>query len=245
MQSSSRTRAIELRKQGRTYSEILSEIPVAKSTLSLWLRSVGLSKAQRQTITRKRLDAATRGAASRRKAREVEVIEYIRRGRAHVRKLSVRELWLIGVALYWAEGAKQRESRKSVGIQFSNSDASMHVVFLAWLRLLGVPQTAIAYELYVHETRKDEIQSFKNWWARQLKIRTARIDRVYLKQGKVKTSRKNVGDLYHGLIRIKVARSTVLNRKVNGWIHGIVASLGDGVTGNTSAFGAEDSRFEP
>jgi len=40
-------KAIKLRKRGFSYSEILREIPVAKSTLSLWLRSVGLAKKQR------------------------------------------------------------------------------------------------------------------------------------------------------------------------------------------------------
>jgi len=46
-------KAIELRKKGLSYSEILKCVPVAKSTLSLWLRSVGLSKKQRQRLTDK------------------------------------------------------------------------------------------------------------------------------------------------------------------------------------------------
>ena len=33
-------RAIQLRKQGQTYGEIVKQIKVAKSTLSLWLREV-------------------------------------------------------------------------------------------------------------------------------------------------------------------------------------------------------------
>lgn len=46
-------KAIELRKQGLSYREILEQIPVAKSSLSLWLRSVGLSKKQKQRLTEK------------------------------------------------------------------------------------------------------------------------------------------------------------------------------------------------
>ncbi len=41
-----RKKAIDLAK-GKTYSEILKDIPVAKSTLSLWLRWVGLSVRQK------------------------------------------------------------------------------------------------------------------------------------------------------------------------------------------------------
>ena len=46
-------KAIKLRKQGKTYSEILSVVPVAKSTLAIWLQSVSLGKKQKQRITKK------------------------------------------------------------------------------------------------------------------------------------------------------------------------------------------------
>ncbi len=127
---------------------------------------------------------------------------------------------------------------------FSNSDPNMLKVFLVWLRQLGIPDDAICFELYVHDDRKSEAKEFLLWWADALNIKSSRIGNIYFKRGNPKTNRTNVGDLYHGLIRIKVRLSTVLNRKVNGWISGIVASLGSGVTGNTSAFEAEDSRFD-
>lgn|GEM_PF-4594790 len=65
------------------------------------------------------------------------------------------------------------------------------------------------------------------------------------KNGNQKTSRLNTEDLYHGLIRIRVKESTSLNRRLAGWSRGIVAAVGDGVIGNTSAFEAEESRFDP
>jgi orotate phosphoribosyltransferase-like protein len=50
-------KAIQLRMNGLTYSEILKCIPVAKSTVSLWLREVDLSVPQKQRITKKRIAA--------------------------------------------------------------------------------------------------------------------------------------------------------------------------------------------
>ena len=50
-----KSKAIELRKQGFSYSEILKQIPVAKSTLSVWLKNVGLSKKQKQKLTKKKI----------------------------------------------------------------------------------------------------------------------------------------------------------------------------------------------
>ena len=40
-------KAIKFRKEGFFYSEILKKVPIAKSTLSLWLRSVGLTERQK------------------------------------------------------------------------------------------------------------------------------------------------------------------------------------------------------
>ena len=41
-----KNRAIELRKQGRTFREITQEIPVSKGSLSYWLRGVTLTPGQ-------------------------------------------------------------------------------------------------------------------------------------------------------------------------------------------------------
>lgn len=226
MKSEEKQKAIKLRKAGKTYSEILSEIPVAKSTLSQWFKSVHLASPQKQRITRKRIDSALRGARARHQRRMAEIEDLENKGLADVSKISARELWLIGVALYWAEGSKQYAHSPSTGVAFNNSDSRMLLVFLKWLRHMRVPSTAISFELYVHETRKSDVPAFKLWWARELTISRRRLDRVYFKKGNPKTKRKNTSDLYHGLIRIKVNSSSVLNRKINGWIHGIVASLG-------------------
>ena len=54
-------KAILLRKEGFSYTEILKQVPVAKSSLALWLQSVGLSKAQKQRLTDKKWASIRRG----------------------------------------------------------------------------------------------------------------------------------------------------------------------------------------
>ncbi len=95
-----KNKAILLRKSGKTYSEILKVVPVAKSTLSIWLREVGLSKTQKQLITKKRLDSALRGAMIRKKQRLDISSEIFSKSEREIGKLSKREFWLIGTALY-------------------------------------------------------------------------------------------------------------------------------------------------
>ena len=60
-----KNKAIELRKQGLSYREILEQIPVAKSSLSLWLKSVKLAESQKQRLTEKKLASARKGALKR------------------------------------------------------------------------------------------------------------------------------------------------------------------------------------
>lgn len=218
--------AIKLRKAGRTYSEILAQIPVAKSTLSEWFKSVQLATAQKQRLTKKRKEASLRGSLARRNNRLAEIKLFTKEGAADLAHVSDRELWLIGVVLYWAEGSKQYEHSPSAGVTFTNSDSKMVHIFLKWLAYMNVPPSAITFELYIHETRASETSSFKRWWANELGISPTLFNRVYLKKGNPKTKRKNIADLYHGLVRIRVSSSTTLNRRINGWVQGIVASLG-------------------
>ena len=96
-----RERAIKLRRKGRTYSEILAQIPVAKSTLSLWLREVGIAQKQKQRLTQKKREASFRGGEARRRQR-VEETRAILNQAERIGNLKT-ELWLIGSALYWAD----------------------------------------------------------------------------------------------------------------------------------------------
>lgn len=223
MKTEEKEAAIRLRRAGKTYNEILALVPVAKSTLSEWLQSVHLAKPQRQRITKRRLAAALRGAKARREDRLNQVDQFIALGKKTVGTLSRRDLWLVGIALYWAEGAKQSQRSPSAGLMFANSDARMLRVFLTWLEAQLVPREHIFFELYVHTMRKNDIPSFQRWWAKELHIPLSTLNRVYLKRGKVRTNRTNTGDLYHGLLRIKVNASTVLNRRIAGWVEGIAS----------------------
>lgn len=212
-----------LRKKGKSYSEILAEIPVAKSTLSLWLRDVGLAKAQQQILSRKKLEAGRRGADARRRAKEDAIRTIRAQSCAEIGALSVREKWLLGIALYWGEGTKEKTYRPGVGLVFNNSDPAMTKFYIQWLtRILHVPKGEIHLSLYVHITRQADIDVISKFWAKYLDFPTTAITGVYWKKSKIRTVRKNIDDLYYGTMRVKVPMSSTLNRRVTGWIEGIV-----------------------
>lgn len=51
----------DLRAQGLSYREILQRVPVAKSSISLWCRTVELDDVKRQVLRQRHLDAARNG----------------------------------------------------------------------------------------------------------------------------------------------------------------------------------------
>jgi hypothetical protein len=223
LKSKEKERAIELRKQGFSYSEILNEIFVSKSTLSLWLRSVGLAKKQTQKITEKRLAGALRGAKSRRDQRIKITKEIKESAKKEIDNIDDKNLWLMGVALYWSEGSKEKENGTRSGISFNNSDPQMILIFIKWLeKTFSIHHYDLIYELYIHETA--DIKKAQNYWSKTLSIPIEKI-RTYLKKSKIKTIRKNIGDGYYGLIRVRVNKSFNLNRKIAGWIEGICDNL--------------------
>ncbi len=220
-------KAIKLRKQGKTYSEILTEVSVAKSTLSLWLKEVGLSISQKQRITEKRKQAQRRGADAQRNKRIKKQNFLIQKAQSEIGSISNRELWLLGIALYWAEGSKEKETHYGSRASFSNSDPRMIALFIKWLRqCIKIPTEDIFADLYIHESHKDKIDEVLKKWSSILKLPLSFFKHTYLKKNKINTKRKNTGALYIGLLRVNIKASSDLNRKITGWIKGITEYWG-------------------
>ena len=79
MKSILKAKAIELRKEGLTYNEILARLPIAKSTLSNWLHSAGMAKFQNQRLTAKKLEAIGKGGAAKKAQRIVRTEKILAR----------------------------------------------------------------------------------------------------------------------------------------------------------------------
>ena len=219
--------AVRLRREGKTYSEILDLVPVARSTLSIWLREIGLAKTQKQRITELRQNSQKKGALQR-KTQRIELSKNIfSDAQAEIGAISSRELWLIGVILYWAEGSKQKEWNISQSLQFTNSDPVMVGLYLLWLRKsLQIPEKDIDASLTIHENHKYRLRDVISHWKTVSSLKTEFSDKVYFKRHFAKGYRHNVDENYYGTVRIRVRRSTNLNRKITGWMQGICKYCG-------------------
>jgi hypothetical protein len=223
MKSILKAKAIELRKQGLTYREIMAQIPIAKSTLSDWLHSVGLSKYQKQRLTAKKLEAIGKGGAAKRAQRITRTEKIMAAAIKDIGIITRRELWLMGVMLYWAEGSKEKEYRPGSPTRFSNTDPDMIRLYLLWLKeICHKTFDDLIIEVYIHHLHRERTEEILAFWTDAINGPKDVIAHVYYKKGNPKTLRKNVGPSYHGTLNVEVKSSSSLNRQIAGWTQGVV-----------------------
>lgn len=216
-----KNKAIELRREGLSYREILRRIPVAKSSLSLWLHSVGLSKSQKQRLTEKKLAAMKRGWLKVHTLRLQRIEEVKTCAKNEVLEYLKDPLWLIGTVLYWGEGSKMKEWRRGEQVKFTSMDPKMILIFIDWLKHYFKLQTKdLLYSLYVHKTALDRIEKIKRYWSKILAIPETNL-KIYFKNSRRSTKRKNTGITYYGVLRVTARKSASMNHRITGWIEGL------------------------
>jgi hypothetical protein len=221
-------RAIELRRQGLSYREIREQVRVAKATLSLWLRTVGLSQPQRRRLAEKKLAAGRRGVEKVRRQRLERVARTLDEAEAEARHWidANDSRWMVGTALYWAEGSKPKPWSTKTQVAFSNMDPGMTLIVRAWLaRYCGVADDDLVYLLQIHE--RADIPTAVVFWAARLGVPPVRI-RITLKRHNPAPRRKNAGEGYYGTMQMRVRRSTCLSHRIAGWTRGLVKHCGVG-----------------
>jgi hypothetical protein len=230
--ASTKELAISMRREGKTYGEILAVVHVAKSTLSIWLKEVGLSVAQKQHITERRVEVQKKGARVRHEMAVEKREQIYSVSRNQIGNLTNREIWLLASMAYWAEGSKEKKYAGSQ-LRFGNMDPRMIRLFLYWLmNIQKISLTQLKFEIYLHENNKHRVDIVRQYWANELKIPINLLGIIRFKKHKVMTKRKNIGDLYYGLFQVTVVASSTLVRQIEGWTQGIDCFIQNGMKHN-------------
>lgn len=214
-----RARAREMRAAGLTYDRIRDDLEVSKSSISLWVRDLPRPQ-PRPGAREKSLAAARRGREAALRRREIERLQAKHAAAMAVGGLSERELFLLGVALYWAEGSKDKPYERREHLKFVNSDPDVIRCHLSWLRLLGVTDDRLRFTVNIHESA--DVPSAERFWARVVGGGPERFNRTVLKRHRPTTSRRNTGEQHRGCLAVYVSRSADLYRRVEGAWYGIV-----------------------
>lgn len=223
-----KNRAIELRKAGKSYSEILKELQLrSKGTLSAWFKNIQLSQKSRLLLEKNNNLAIKRGLQKFNSDRSRKIIEENKtartEGAAQIGKISSRELLIIGAALYWGEGTKSERSLGNRNIAFANSDPDMIATFLRFIRdILKIKEERIRAGIHIYPNISQT--KARNYWSQVTKLP---IDRFYIVNqiSRASQNKRPYNSLPYGTAVIKVC-----NRKLFFEIKGMIQGLIDNTT---------------
>jgi len=211
-----RAKARELRGQGLDYEEIATALSVAKSSVSLWVRDLPIPARLSYTECRKRsAEGARRYWETERPVREARRAAAREAAAAEIGELTDREILIAGAIAYWCEGTKSKPHRRSDRVAFMNSDPALIQFFLRFLDATGTPRTDMAFRVFIHKSA--DVESAQRFWLEVTGASPAQFLTPALKRHNPKTVRKNVGENYHGCLRIDVRRGADLYRRIEGW----------------------------
>lgn len=215
MKFKEKVKAIQMRKYGRSYREIIKETNVSKSTISLWLKDIELTPRQKEKLLQGREISRYAGAKAQQRRRIERTEEIMNNAREELPNLSGNELFLPGLMLYWAEGAKSNET-----IKFSNPDPLMIKLMMRWFReICDVPEKKFRIALHIHE-----ILSRKNaekYWSEVTNIPLSQFQKTFVKPTSL-GQRKNI--LYNGTCVICVYDKNLF-RRMQGWKAGFLKRM--------------------
>ena len=211
-----RASARQLRTQGMDYEEIAEALGISKGSVSLWVRDQPTPARLSYEECRKRsAEGVNRYWAAERPVREARRAAAREAAAAQIGELTDRELLIAGSIAYWCEGAKSKPHRRDDRVAFMNSDPSLIRFFLQFLDTAGTPRTDLVFRVFIHENA--DVESAQKFW---LDVTGAAVDQFLtpaLKHHNPKTVRKNVGENYHGCLRVDVRRSADLYHRIEGW----------------------------
>lgn len=225
-----RAKAGDLRGQGMDLEEIAAALGVSKSSVSLWVRDLPRPARLSYAECRKRAaEGARRYWAVERPLREARRVEAREAAAAQIGALTDRELLITGAVAYWCEGTKNKPGRRAERVIFTNSDPDLIRFFLRFLEATGTPRTDATFRVCIHESA--DVESAQRFWLDVTEAPPDQFRTPTLKRHNPKTVRKNVGDGYHGCLRIDVRRSSSLYRKIEGWVAATLAGAGQMTAG--------------
>lgn len=218
MKEKERNLAIALRKNGSSMGEISQKLGVSKGSVSLWVGKIQLTSAQKKTLS---LKGRTKEAIENRRVSRLENEKTKRQiiidaAQKEIKSLSEKELWLIGVMLYWAEGGKTNRGL----VRFSNSDPEMIKIMMAFFRrICKVPESK--FRGYIHIHPHLDYKKAERYWSSITSVPLKQFFKTYRKMN-IASKHKN-DTLPLGTFDIYIC-STELFLKIFGWIQGVFKS---------------------
>jgi len=205
-----------LRKEGMSIADIAQCVGKSKSTVSYWCRNIVLTSEQIKALQIKSKAAGARQfillGEEKRKARLQRELASRERGLQDVGNLSKRDLFLLGLGLYWGEGYKHGNGE----LGFTNSDPQMILVFIKWLKeVYSVGKQDLILRVSINQVHREREREVIRYWKKLLSVSSSQFTKTSFVKTEVKKRYAN-HDNYYGILRVKVKRGSMLKQRILG-----------------------------
>lgn len=205
-----RQRAIALRKEGWSYSQIKNFLKVGKGTLSEWLKGYPLAEARLRELRDWNAIRIEKYRETRRKQREEKYKEIYCSQEKTIFPISRRDLFIAGLFLYWGEGTKNRYNT----LVLANTDPSMTKFFVHWLeKIFRIPRAKIKICLHLYNDMV--INKETQFWSTALNIPKEQFLKPYIKTTTLAGLSRR-GGFGHGTCSVKVDDAHLAQRILLG-----------------------------
>lgn len=209
-----RDQARSLRKQGRSISEIVLELGAAKSSVSLWVRDMSLTTAQKRRLSQKGhtfevVERRRIARLSHEKARRAVVFNAAKES---IQKLTERELFYLGLGLYWGEGSKTQRG----SVSFFNGDPRLIQIMMRFYEeICGVSHSKFKGHILLHHHLS--ARRAERYWSKVTGLPLSQFQKTSLQHNKRSKNMKDT--LPFGTFALCVY-DTSLFLMIMGWMEG-------------------------
>lgn len=197
--------AAELRKKGFSLKRISSELGVAKSSVSLWVRDLELPLAASELIQSSYTNGQRASQIALRARTSVLLAAAKQDAETLVQQNIVysEQALIICSLLYWCEGGKRPNDSD---LTFSNSDPALVAAYLSLLRLsIPLDESKFRVLMHLHEYHDEPTQL--KFWSHVTEIPEQQFTKTYWKPHTGKRMRKNYpGCIHIGYHDVRVSR---------------------------------------
>lgn len=153
-----------MRGEGWSVKRIAAKLAVSPASVSNWVSDLELTS--RATEHRDRIAREARALGNARSVAHARARRLLAQEDGRERAQRGDPLHAMGCMLYWAEGAKDRNS-----VTFVNSDADMLAFFYRFLRdCYGVQQDDITFSVNCHLNNGLSLDEIQAWWLQRLSL---------------------------------------------------------------------------
>ena len=204
-------KAIELRKQGKTYREIQILLGISRSTLCDWFKDKEWSKHIKKSNTEKHIKISTEHLLKMNEGRRIMLEKKYKKVEEEAEKefeiYKDDPLFMAGLMLYAGEGDKLDKGI----IRLANIDFKLHRVFLKFCeKFLKKDRNTIKISLLLYPDLDINICIHK--WSSELTIPEKNFYKTQVIQGKLKTRKLHFG------VGTTIILDSFLKRKLLFWI---------------------------